>query len=58
MSKFDLILRNIAFFLFPIPFLLGFAVAHPGDWTAYVAYAAIIVLVLVALGQGVRRRSR
>jgi hypothetical protein len=46
MSKFDLILRHIAFFLWPVPFLLGSALAMPGHWAAYVAYAAIVVLVL------------
>jgi hypothetical protein len=45
MNKFDLILRNIVFFLWPIPFLLGFAIEYH-HWTAYVAYAAIVVLVL------------
>ena len=49
MNKFDLILRNIVFFLFPIPFLLGFAIENYKDWTAYVAYAAIVVLVLAAV---------
>jgi len=48
MNKFDLILRNIVFFLWPIPFLLGFAIEYHG-WTAYVAYAAIVVLVLAAV---------
>jgi len=50
MNRFDLILRNIVLFLFPTPFLLGFAIEHHGEWTAYVAYAAIVVLVLAADG--------
>jgi hypothetical protein len=58
MNKFDLILRNIVFFLFPTPFLLGFAIEHHADWTAYVAYAAIVVLVLAAVWRiADRRRS-
>jgi hypothetical protein len=36
MNKFGLILRHIAFFLFPVPFLLGFAIEYRGQWTAYV----------------------
>jgi ABC-type uncharacterized transport system permease subunit len=48
MNKFDLILRNIVFFLWPIPFLLGFAIEYH-HWTASVAYAAIAVLVLAAV---------
>ncbi len=47
MDKFGLVLRNIVFFLFPVPFLLGFAVGQD-DWTAYVAYAAVAVLALLA----------
>jgi hypothetical protein len=49
MDKFSLVLRTIVFFLFPTPFLLSFAVSHGGDWTGYVAYAAIAVLVLAAV---------
>jgi len=44
MNRFDLILRKIVFFLFPIPFLLSFAMEHYGDWTAYVAYATALRL--------------
>src|SRR5215469_13507925 len=51
MNQFGLILRHIAFFLFPVPFLLGFAIEYRGHWTAYVAYAAIVVLVLLAVGR-------
>src|SRR5262249_19830452 len=58
MSRFDLILRHIAFFLFPVPFLLGFAIEYRGHWTAYVAYAAIVVLVLAAAGRIATRRRR
>ncbi len=50
MDKFGLVLRAIVFFLFPIPFLLSFAVDRGDDWTAYLAYGAIAVLVLAAAG--------
>jgi cytochrome b len=46
MNNFGLILRNIVFFLFPAPFLLNFAIEHGGDWTAWVAYTAVVALVL------------
>jgi hypothetical protein len=52
MDKFDLVLRTIVFFLFPIPFLLGFALSHGGEWTGTVAYAAVAVLSLVAVAAG------
>ena len=48
MDRFGLILRTVVFFLFPIPFLLSFATAHGADWTGYLAYAAIAVLLLGA----------
>ncbi|HZD89279.1 MAG TPA: hypothetical protein VE224_04220 [Pseudolabrys sp.] len=48
MDKFGLVLRTIVFFLFPVPFLLSFAVAHGGDWTGYVAYVAIAALLATA----------
>jgi len=48
MDKFTAVLRTIVFFLFPTPFLLGFALSHE-DWTAYVAYAAIAVLASAAV---------
>jgi hypothetical protein len=38
MNNFGLILRNIVFFLFPVPFLLNFVIEHGKDWTAWVAY--------------------
>ncbi len=50
MDKFGLVLRTIVFFLFPIPFLLSFAVSQGGDWTGYVAYVAVAVLALAAVG--------
>jgi hypothetical protein len=50
MDKLGIILRTIVFFLFPIPFLLSFAVSRGEDWTAFVAYVAIAVLALAAAG--------
>jgi len=52
MDKFGLILRTIVFFLFPVPFLLSFAVGHGRDWTGYVAYAAAAALTLAAAAVG------
>ena len=59
MDNFGLILRNIVFFLFPVPFLLSFAIEH-GDWTAWVAYTAVVALVLAAVAAGwvASRRDR
>jgi hypothetical protein len=53
MDKFSLVLGTIVFFLFPIPFLLDFAVSHGGDWTGALAYVAIAVLALAAVAAGV-----
>ena len=50
MDNLGLILRTVVFFLFPIPFLLDFAVSHGEEWTGAVAYVAIAVL---AIGAGV-----
>jgi hypothetical protein len=50
MDRLGLILRTIVFFLFPIPFLLSFAVSRGEDWTAFVAYVAIAVLAVAAVG--------
>jgi hypothetical protein len=60
MDKFGLVLRTIVFFLFPVPFLLGFAVSHGDDWTGWLAYVAVAVLVTGAIAAGVvaSRRSR
>jgi hypothetical protein len=60
MNNFNLILRNIVFFLFPIPFLLSFAIEHGGDWTGYVAYTAVVALASAAVATGwvASRRSR
>jgi hypothetical protein len=60
MNNFDLFLRNVVLFLFPLPFLLSFAIGHGGDWTAYVAYAAVVALALAAVAAGwvANRRSR
>jgi hypothetical protein len=49
MDKFGLVLRTIVFFLFPIPFLLSFAVTQGQDWTAYTAYMAMAALVAAAV---------
>jgi hypothetical protein len=60
MDKFGLPLRTIVFFLFPVPFLVSFAVAHGGEWTGYVAYVAVAVLALAAIAVGwaaIARRS-
>ena len=48
MDTLGLILRTIVFFLFPIPFLLDFAVSHGEDWTGTVAYLAVAVLAVGA----------
>jgi hypothetical protein len=60
MNNFNLILRNIVFFLFPMPFLLSFAIEHGGDWTGYVAYTAVVALASAAVAAGwvASRRSR
>jgi hypothetical protein len=52
MNNFGLILRNIVFFLFPVPWLLSFAIEHGENWTAWAAYIAIVVLVLAAVVSG------
>jgi len=60
MDNFGLILRTVVFFLFPIPFLIDFAVSHGGEWTGTVAYAAVAVLVAAAVAAAwaaVRRRG-
>jgi len=57
MDKFGLILRTIVFFLFPVPFLLSFAVGHGRDWTGYDAAAAALALVAVAVGRVVSHRG-
>ena len=58
MKNVDLILRTIVFFLFPVPFILGFATAHGNDWTGYLGYVAAAALVLAATvaGWSVSRR--
>ena len=52
MDNLGLILRTVVFFLFPIPFLLSFAVSHGADWTSYLAYTAVAVLVVAAVAAG------
>jgi hypothetical protein len=58
MDRFGLVLRNVVFFLFPVPFLLSFAVGQGGGWTAYVAYAAVAVLALLAVATAWAARRR
>jgi cytochrome bd-type quinol oxidase subunit 1 len=60
MNNIGLILRNIVFFLFPVPFLLSFAIEHGGDWTAWVAYIAVVALTFAAVMAGwvTNRRGR
>jgi hypothetical protein len=53
MDKFGLVLGTIVFLLFPVPFLLDFAVSHGGDWTGTLAYVAVAVLALAAVAAGV-----
>lgn len=50
MDRFSAILRHIIIFIWPIPFLLGFAVDQEPGWPEYLAYAAAGVLTLVAAG--------
>ncbi len=60
MDNLGLILRTVVFFLFPIPFLIDFAVSHGREWTGTVAYAATAVLVAAAVAAAwaaVRRRG-
>jgi len=58
MDNLGLVLRTVVFFLFPIPFLLDFAVSHGADWTGTVAYAAIAVLALSAIAAGMLASRR
>jgi hypothetical protein len=59
MNNFGLILRSVVWFLFPLPWLLSFAIEHGKDWTAWVAYiaAAAVVLAAVAAGWVATRRG-
>jgi len=59
MDRFGIILRSIVFFLFPIPFLLGFAQHRGHDWTGVMAYVAVLILVVAAIvvGQNASRRE-
>jgi hypothetical protein len=53
LNRFALILRSvIIIFIWPLPFLVGFAIEHGGDWTAWVAYIAVVVLVSAAVTRG------
>ncbi|MEJ2378486.1 MAG: hypothetical protein P8Y53_00365 [Pseudolabrys sp.] len=52
MDTLGLVLRTIVFFLFPIPFLLDYAVSHGADWSGTLAYTAVAVLVLAAAVAG------
>ena len=53
MNKFGLVLRTVVFFLFPIPFLLDFALSHGEDWTGWLAYIAVAALALAAVAVGI-----
>ena len=53
MDRLTVILGTVVFFLFPIPFLLGFAMSDDGGWTTALAYAVIAVLVVVAVAAAV-----
>lgn len=50
MDRFSSILRHFIIFIWPIPFLLGFAVERDPGWPEYLAYAAAGVLTVVAAG--------
>jgi hypothetical protein len=50
MDRLGIILRTVVFFLFPIPFLLSYAVSRGEDWTVFVAYVAIAILAVAAVG--------
>ena len=52
MNNFGLILRSVVWFLFPLPWLLSFAMEQGEGNTAWVAYIAIVVLVLAAVVSG------
>jgi hypothetical protein len=58
MKNFNLVLRHIVFFVFPVPFLLSFGVQHGDEWTGYAAYAAAAVLALAAAVAGWTAISR
>jgi hypothetical protein len=53
MDRFSTVLGTIVFFLFPLPFLLDFAVAHGSDWSGWLAYVAVAVLASAAVAVGV-----
>jgi hypothetical protein len=50
MDRFSSVLRHSIIFIWPIPFLLGFAVEGDSGWPEYLAYAAAGVLAVVAVG--------
>ena len=59
MDRISAILRHIVFFIWPIPFLLGFAMERDTGWPEAVAYAAAGLLAVAAAGaayMAVRRR--
>ena len=58
MNNSGLILRNIVFFLFPVPFLLSFAIEQGGDWTAYVAYTTVVALAFGGFGRRMGREPK
>jgi hypothetical protein len=48
MDRFSNILRHIIIFIWPIPFLLGFAIERDPGWPEYLAYAVAGGLTVVA----------
>ena len=60
MDRFTLILRQIVFFLFPMPFLVGYGAENWGTWEGTVAAiaAAVLLLVSIAAGYSAFRRGR
>lgn len=58
MDRLGVILGTVVFFLFPVPFLLDFAVSRDGDWSAWLAYVAVAVLVSGAVAAAIAAKRR